>query len=82
MPLLPPPHPLPPPDCKITPTSKQGADLSLAAKLWEQSEALLAKALAGELKHLAPAKQDGKAAQKADATEAVVPVAVKMHASA
>ncbi len=46
-----------PPDCKLAPTSKQGADLALAAQLWDATEALLTKALAGELKHLAPAKQ-------------------------
>ncbi|KAG2430496.1 hypothetical protein HXX76_010019 [Chlamydomonas incerta] len=48
-------------DCAISPSSKLTSDMAVAAGLWEATEALLARALKGELKHLAP-KQEAKEA--------------------
>ncbi|KXZ44365.1 hypothetical protein GPECTOR_69g458 [Gonium pectorale] len=37
-------------DCRVTPSSPAGQDPQLAARLWEATEALLARALRGELR--------------------------------
>ncbi|KAG2498411.1 hypothetical protein HYH03_003670 [Edaphochlamys debaryana] len=57
-------------DCKVSKPSALGQDAALATGMWGATEALLQRALAGELKRLAPAPALAAAAAEAKAVEA------------
>ncbi|KAG2431252.1 hypothetical protein HYH02_013386 [Chlamydomonas schloesseri] len=51
-------------DCAVSPSTKLTSDPAVAAGLWEATEALLARALKGELKYLAAAPSSSKEQQQ------------------